>query len=300
MISLIICTYNRDKYIGQMLDRMAEESCPASHWEIILVDNNSSDNTASICETFQNAHPSLNYHYFLEKQQGLSYARNRGIQEANGDILVFLDDDAFVEEHYLENLEKRLKEYPDAGAFGGRIDPLFESGEAPDWLCPWTLSWVSALDKGDEVTLFTEKYPIGANMGFRKETLDTCGGFSTHLGRTGKNLMGGEEKDLFLRVRRAGYKIYYFPDVRVQHVIPESRTTREYIVKFAQGIGMSENLRCRNEGGISLLKRRFSELVKWAATFVLWFKYLLTGRPACGNSLVLFRWHVSRKLFQRI
>lgn len=300
MISIIVCTYNRDLYIGQMLERLARNTFPADRWEIILVDNNSTDRTASICASFQAAHPGINYHYFLEKEQGLSHARNRGIQEAHGDVIVFLDDDAFVEDRYLENLERRLSEYPDAGAFGGRIDPLFESGKAPAWLCPWTLSWVSALDKGDKVTLFTDKYPIGANMGLRKETLASCGGFSTRLGRTGKNLMGGEEKDLFLRVRRAGYKIYYFPDVRVQHVIPESRTTREYIIKFAKGIGMSENLRCRNEGGASLLKRRFAEFVKWAATLVLWFKYLITGKPSCGNSLVLFRWHVSRGLFQGI
>lgn len=298
MISLIVCTYNREEYIGQMLERLADNLCHADRWEIVLVDNNSTDRTSGICGDFHAAHPGIQYRYFQEKMQGLSYARNRGIREARGDVIVFLDDDAFVEAHYLENLEKRLAEYPDAAAFGGRIDPLFESGEAPDWLCPWTMSWISALDKGEEVSLFTDKYPIGANMGFRKETLNTCGGFSTRLGRTGKNMMGGEEKDLFMRVRRAGFKIYYFPDVRVQHVIPKSRTTREYIVKFAKGIGMSENLRCRDEGATSLLKRRLSELVKWAGTVVLWFKYLLSGRPSCGNSLVLFRWHVSCNLFK--
>ena len=297
MISLIICTYNREKYIGEMLECVAANHFPRKRFEIILVDNNSTDSTKAICEAFSQKHKDLDFKYFLENKQGLSYARNRGIREANGDVIVFLDDDAFVEDHYLQNLETKLNEYPDAAAFGGRIDPLFESGKAPDWLCKWNLSWVSAIDKGNSVCLFKDKYPIGANMGFRKSTLDKCGLFSTQLGRRGKNLMGGEEKDLFLRVSRAGFNIYYFPDVRVQHVIPESRTTKSYIIKFAQGIGMSEYVRCNAEGGSSLIKRRFAEIVKWGASIILWIKYLLIGRPACGNSLLLFRWHVSRSLF---
>ncbi|MBO4768045.1 MAG: glycosyltransferase, partial [Bacteroidales bacterium] len=245
------------------------------------------------------AHPEVPYRYFLETSQGLSFARNRGIAEAGGDIIVFLDDDSFVEPDYLERLSARMAEYPDAAAFGGRIDPLFESGEAPRWLCKWTYSWVSAIDRGPEVSLFTGgKYPIGANMGFRAETLRGIPGFDTSLGRTGKNLLGGEEKEIFGRISAAGGKIYYFPDVKVQHVIPERRTTRDYIVRFAQGIGYSEYVRCSRKGGSALLKRRFSELVKWAATLVLWPVYLFKGRPACGNALVLFRRNVSRGLFR--
>lgn len=300
MISLIVCTYNREKYIGEMLAAIAACQYPSERYEIVLVDNNSNDNTASICKKFQDAHPEAPYRYFLEARQGLSHARNRGIKEAQGDIIVFLDDDAFVDKDYLKNLENNLAEYPDAAAFGGRIDPLFESGTPPEWLCKWTMSWVSAIDKGDRVILFNDKYPIGANMGFRRQTLEQCGSFSTKLGRSGKNLMGGEEKDIFLRVRRAGLNIYYFPDVRVRHIIPAHRTTREYVIKFGEGIGMSEQLRCSNEGGSALFKRWISEIIKWGATFLLWFVYLFKGHPVCGNYLVLFRWHVTRGLLKSI
>ncbi|MBO4571325.1 MAG: glycosyltransferase family 2 protein [Bacteroidales bacterium] len=299
MISLVVCTYNRDRFIGTTLDRIASCTVPEEGFEIVLVDNNSSDSTASVCASIAAAHPEVRYRYFLETSQGLSYARNRGIAEAEGDIIVFLDDDSFVEPDYLVRLSVRMADYPDAAAFGGRIDPLFESGKAPEWLCKWTLSWVSAIDNGDVVSLFKGgKYPIGANMGFRSSVLKAMPGFDTSLGRTGKNLLGGEEKEIFGRISSSGGLIYYFPDVRVQHVIPERRTTRDYIIRFARGIGYSEYVRCSRKGGSALLKRRFSELVKWGATLVLWPLYLLRGRPACGNALVLFRANVSRGLFR--
>lgn len=298
MISLIVCTYNRVAYIGEALERIAANDFPTDGYEIVLVDNNSTDGTANVCNMFAEIHPDVNYRYFLETAQGLSYARNRGIAEAKGDVLVFLDDDSMVGTDFLANLARGLEEHPDAAAFGGRIDPLFESGRAPKWLCKWTYSWVSAIDKGPDACLFIGgKYPIGANMGFRASTLERVGGFDTSLGRTRKNLLGGEEKDIFQRVAAEGGEIWYFPDVKVQHVIPERRTTREYIIKFAKGVGYSEYVRCSRKGAKVLRKRRFSELVKWAATIVLWFGYLFRLRPECGNKLVLFRWNVSRGLF---
>jgi len=297
MISLIVCTYNRDKYIGEMLMRIAGESYPPERYEIVLVDNNSTDRTADCCKAFAGSHPEIHFRYILEREQGLSNARNRGIREARGDILVFLDDDAFVAPGYLTHLERALEQHPDAAAFGGRIRPLFETGEVPRWLCKWNYSWVSALDAGDKDLRMKDQYPIGANMGFRRSTFERCGGFSPSLGRKGKNMMGGEEKDLFLRIRKAGLAIYYFPDVQVQHVIPESRTTRDYIIRYAQGVGASEYIRCRQAGKTALLRRQCAELVKWGASLILWILYACRRRPACGNSLLLFRRNVSKALF---
>lgn len=293
MISLVICTYNREKYLGAALDRIAANDCPVEDYEIVLVDNNSSDSTPEICRSFAESNPELNFRYFLETSQGLSHARNRGIRESVGDIIVFLDDDSMVEADYLRNLQRSLDDCPQADAFGGCIHPLFESGKEPEWLCKWTYSWVSAIDLGGQMQQFTSKYPIGANMGFRRRALDRVGDFNTSLGRTLKNLMGGEEKDIFARVKAAGMQIWYFPDIRVQHVIPESRTTRDYIVRFAKGIGLSEYNRCKGMGTGAYLKRIISETIKWDATILLWLYYQITARPQCGNMLVLFRWNVT-------
>lgn len=297
MISVIICTYNRDKFLYDALKHVAVNNFPTEDYEIVLVNNNSTDSTENECQRFSVDFPKVQFRYFVETKQGLSHARNRGIDESFGDILVFLDDDSFVKPDYLHNLQMQMDAHPEAMAFGGKITPRFETGETPKWLCKWTYSWVSAIDKGDKVVPFEgSSYPIGANMGFRKECLEHCGNFNTELGRTKKNLMGGEEKDIFNRVKAQNMTILYFPDIQVEHVIPPQRTTKDYIIKMGQGIGMSERLRCQKIGKKALWKRYFFEFVKWGASIVLWFYYLLCFRPVVGNMLVLFRWNVTKGL----
>ncbi|MBO7477761.1 MAG: glycosyltransferase family 2 protein [Salinivirgaceae bacterium] len=297
MLSIIICTYNRDKFIYSSLQKVAENGCAYSDYEIVLVNNNSTDDTEKLCNKFQTEYPQVTFRYFVETSQGLSFARNRGIAESKGEWLVFIDDDAMPQPGYLSNLKANIAQNSDAGAFGGQIIPEFESGVAPDWLCRWTYSWVSAIDMGNSVKLFEGgKFPIGANMGISRAAIEKCGTFNTELGRNKKNLMGGEEKDIFLRLKTAGIPIYYFPNVSVNHIIPPHRTTPEFIAKLGAGIGASERLRCRNNGTKALLKRYLLEMFKWGATITLWVFYMLTLRPACGNMLVKFRYNVSAGL----
>lgn len=294
-LSIIICTYNREKYLGETLNRLANNRFEGE-WELLLIDNNSTDSTASICKTFATQLSDVPFRYFVEKQQGLSYARNRGIQEAKGDWLVFLDDDAFVSENYLEHLSQYIQQLPEMDAFGGRISPLFENGEMPAWFSKWSASWVSAIDKGDKVCPFTKDYPIGANMGFSKRIADQCGLFNTSLGRSGKNLIGGEEKDYFNRIKALNATIYYLPDIAVEHCIPSSRTTDEYISRLGLGVGQSERQRTLAISKMAYAKRLFLEAIKWGGTLVLWVGYCLQGNPVKGNKLMLFRKNVTKGL----
>ena len=297
MFSIIVCTYNRDKFIYSSLQKIAENGCAVSDYEIVLVNNNSTDETEKLCNKFHADYPQVAFRYFVESNQGQSFARNRGIAETKGDWLVFLDDDAMLQPGYLANLKANIAQHPDVGAFGGQITPEFEDGIVPAWLCRWTYSWVSAIDMGKEVMLFKGgKFPIGANMGISRAAIEKCGTFNTELGRNKKNLMGGEEKDIFNRLKAAGIPIYYFPNVSVNHIIPPHRTTAEFIAKLGAGIGASERLRCKNLGAGALQKRYMMEMFKWGATIALWMFYLLAMRPACGNMLVMFRWNVSKRL----
>jgi glycosyltransferase involved in cell wall biosynthesis len=300
MISVIICTYNREKYIYNVLESIAKNNYPRDEYEIILINNNSSDHTERECLRFQSDFQDVIFRYFIETQQGLSFARNRGIDESEGEVLVFLDDDAFVGKNYLSNLSNSLKKINDNHiAFGGKIVPVFESGETPKWLSPWSFSFVSAIDKGTAIKEFKGKsYPIGANMGFYKECIRHTGNFDSNLGRCKRNLMGGEEKDLFLRFRKRGYKIYYLPDITVKHIIPESRTTYDYIGRLGDGVGRSENIRCRNKGFFAILMRYFAEIIKWGASVLLWFRYAIQGQTSKGYALLLFRWHVTKGLLK--
>jgi glycosyltransferase involved in cell wall biosynthesis len=299
MFSIIVCTYNRDKYLYGALQCIAENGYPTDAYEIVLVNNMSTDNTESECQRFQNDYPTVEFRYFVETQQGLSFARNRGIKESRGEILLFLDDDSYIQPNYLINLQHQLETFPNADAFGGKIDPVFESGEPPKWLSKWNYSWVSAIDMGDKVCPFEGKaFPIGANMGISKTMLSKIGVFNTELGRSKKNLMGGEEKDLFERIRQQGGNIYYFPDVVVQHVIPPSRTTKDYVKRLGEGVGRSERIRTLGKSKWKYLKRLFSELVKWGGTTVLWLGFALKGQFEKGNILFTFRRRVTSGLLK--
>ncbi|MDR0680863.1 MAG: glycosyltransferase [Dysgonamonadaceae bacterium] len=300
MLSIIICTYNRDKYLYNALKNIAENDFPYTSYEIILINNNSTDNTETECRHFRADFPNVDFRYFIEPKQGLSHARNRGIKEARGDLYIFLDDDSFVKKNYLMNLEKNIKLYPDILAYGGKIIPLFESGKAPAWLSKWTYSWVSAIDLGDKSVLFkNNKYPIGANMGISKNSVDVIGFFNPQLGRTQKNLLAGEEKDFFYRLKKIKGEIRYLPDIEVEHVIPESRTTIEYIKRMGLGIGISEKLRTLPLSKIQYFKRLFLELVKWSASIILCAGFILIFQPVKGTVLLLFRWYVTKGLLSK-
>ena len=316
IISIIICTYNRDKYIYRSLELIAENHFPTDDYEIILINNKSTDNTENECFRFRTNFPEIPFKYFVEEQQGLSYARNRGIAEATGDILVFLDDDSFVKNNYLSNLKANLTKYSDCMAFGGKILPLYESGKEPEWMCKWLFSLVSAIDLGDSVQLFSgKKFPIGANMGFRRDCIEKCGTFNVKLGRCAKNLIGGEEKDLFERIFQQKMAVYYFPDVEIEHVIPENRTTIEYIKRVGEGIGRSEKLRCKSSSlppslprlrrnlssicNVKYIKRLLLECVKWGGSLVIWLQYMLQGRRVAANTIIIFRWFVTKGLLKR-
>lgn len=296
MISIIICTYNRERFLPEALERVAANAYP--DYEIILVDNNSTDSTAAICNSFGKKHPEINFRYFMEEKQGLSHARNRGIAESRGEYLVFLDDDSMIGADYLHNLSRNLSRHNEPIAFGGKITPRFES-TIPDWLCKWSLSWVSGLDMGDGEKEFAKGYPIGANMGMSRKIIDDCGVFNVNLGRSGGNMMGGEEKDIFNRIKAKGYRIIYFPDISIEHVIPEHRTTREYVERLAHGIGMSERSRTLSLKKGAFFKRLFDEAIKWCGTIVLSAGYLLQNRPSCAKMLIVFRLGVTRGLLKQ-
>ena len=298
IISFIICTYNREKYIYECLSRLALNTLKEG-WEIVLVNNNSTDNTAAECARFVDDYQPANYRYFLETQQGLSFARNRGIQESKGEWLVFLDDDAMVESEYIASLQKHLSAHPEAGAFGGQIIPLFEDGE-PEWYSKWAMGFVSALDRGNTVHPFpSNKFPIGANMGVRHDVINRVGTFNTALGRTGNNLLAGEEKDLLNRIHAAGYPILYFPNIPVLHCIPAKRTTPDFVARLGYGVGISERLRTLKIGKGAYPRRLFFEFVKWTGTLLIWLAYTIKGHRPKGDILVLFRYNVTRGLMFR-
>ena len=298
MLSVIICTYNRDRYIYNVLESLAKNDYPKDDYEIVVVDNNCTDNTAGEINRFSRDWPDVRLKCCRETRQGLSYARNRGISEAEGDILVYVDDDAFVNPGYIGNYASLFARRADIYAAGGPIIPHYEGGGEPDWMTYHLKRLLTGyLDCGVREKPFPRgNYPGGGNAAYRRQVFDSVGLYNPELGRKGSGLGGGEEKDIFDRMRMFGMKFVYTPGSILYHSIPQYKLEQDYFDRLTCGIGASERTRTLGISKAKYAERLASELVKWGGTLVIGFYYAFRFRLQCARKLLRFRWNVSRKL----
>lgn len=297
MHSIIICTYNREKYIYNALKSIAEQDYPRDSYEIVVINNNSSDKTEDICLDFQKDYPHIKFQYHIETQQGLSFARNKGIEESKGDILIYLDDDAEAVPGYLQEYDAFFRQYPEAIAAGGKIIPCFE-GEEPRWMSKITRALLGGeINLGEKTKPFKSgKYPGGGNSAYRSWAFEKFGAFNTSLGRSGASLVGSEEKDMYDRFRKEGFLFYYLPKAAILHHVSASRFSKEHFKKLSYAIGVGERIRTRSVSKKKYLFRLFQEIIKWAATIVLFAGYTAILQPQKGWKLIQFRWNLSKGL----
>ena len=297
MLSVLICTYNREKYIGNLLESIAANDLPATEYEIVLVDNNCTDNTPAVCKAFAQAHPNIRFNYVTEPEQGLSAARNKGIRTAKGDILLYVDDDALVDSWYLRTVADYMSVHPEISAVGGPIIPLYETFE-PEWMTRFTKELLCGyLYFGEKERSFPGKrYPGGGNAAYRAEVFQKVGFFNTELGRKGNGLMGSEEKDIFDKMTAQGMRFMYLPKMILHHIIPQKKLERDYFNRLTYQIGQSERQRTRAISSTKYAKRLLAEAVKWAATIVLFCAYALSGSLSKGAILIRFRRNVTKGL----
>ncbi len=299
-LSIVICTYNRASFLDGLFASIVAQSLDRSLFEVVIVENNCTDDTETICREFIATHPEMNIKYCKEEQQGLSFARNRGIEESRGEYLTFADDDALLTPDFSEKVCNYLDSHPETGEVGGPI-LLHYMGSIPTWENPYMnslLGYFKPSESGYRMKRKNRRYPRGSNMTFRREIFEKCGNFNTSLGRVGRILVGGEEKDIAYRIFDTGCAIEYTPEIIVYHLVPEERTTLEFIKRQAIGTGESERVRSQLEEN-SYAKRILTEIAKWGATLVLWSYYMLRFKPAKGNTLVKFRYWVSCGLLKR-
>jgi len=298
MLSVILCTYNRDKYIYNVLKSIADGDMPRNEYEIVLVDNNSNDNTVGECHRFQSDYPDIKLNYFMEREQGLSHARNCGIRNAQGDVLVYVDDDALVNKEYLSTYADFFARNPNAVAAGGPILPQYDGCEEPSWMSHYTRQLVTGkLYLGEHEREFPhDAFPGGGNAAYRKSVFETVGLFNPELGRKGNSLIGAEEKDLFDKMTTAGMHFYYLPTAILFHLIPPKKLTQDYFDRLTYSIGVSERYRTLQIGKKKYVVRLLKEAIKWAATLVLWIGFAFKGQFNKGNKLFAFRKNVTRGL----
>jgi glycosyltransferase involved in cell wall biosynthesis len=236
--SIVICTFNRAALLEKTLKVLEAYYRDRRDIEIILVDNNSSDNTQELAERFPWAH------YCFEEKPGLSNARNRGISESSGALVIFLDDDAYPDQPiWLDNYIRFFANHPDCAAAGGEVMPEFET-PPPAWITGDRTfeGYLSILKFPKTRPIKFPELPIGANIAYRRSLLQEVGDFNPSLGRVGKNLLSNEEVMIQIQAEDSGHKFYYLKGVEVNHFIHQERLTRKWFMRRFFWQGKSDRL----------------------------------------------------------
>jgi glycosyltransferase involved in cell wall biosynthesis len=301
VISVIICTYNpRRDYLHAVLNALAAQTLPYHAWELLVIDNASE--AAITSEWSIDWHPQGRI--IREDKVGLTAARLCGFQAAQGEILVFVDDDNLLSPTYLLDVQRVFQQHPQMGAIGGKSVPQFEI--APE---PWMAEFYKVLalrDFGDFVQVsdamrsdqpigYPDFAPAGIGLAIRREVFGTYvmqmqdDVARLALGRTGKQLTSGEDNDIVLTVLRQGWRVGYFPSLEVVHLIAASRLERDYLARlneaatrsWVQVLGMHDMSLWPPIAPWTVLPRKvkaFFAYGAWrdAAAYVRW-------RGACGR-----------------
>jgi len=237
-ITVAICTWNRSQLLEQTLERMADALVvpPDLEWEIVVIDNGSTDATPRVIDRFRGRLPLRSAE---EPERGLSRARNRAIAEAKGRHIVWTDDDVLVEPGWLAAYREAFRRHPEASVFGGVIEP-WSAGEMPAWLraaWPEFRSAYAARDLGPaEIRLTPSILPYGANMAVRAEEQRQYL-FDAELGHRGAGRLGGEETAVLRSILAGGGEGWWVPGARLRHFIPAERQSLGYLRAFYHGRG---------------------------------------------------------------
>jgi glucosyl-dolichyl phosphate glucuronosyltransferase len=237
-VSVVIPTYNRSELLRNAVSSVLRQNDSQITFEIIVVDNNSRDNTREVVFSLIEEHPQR-LRYIVETQQGNAYARNAGINIAKGAIIAFIDDDVTVEGNWLRSLKAAFDRRGDLSFVGGKVLPEW-SGTPPSWLTPDHWSPLALLDYGSDKIAISGKKPRGlltANIAFRKNVFGEVGLFSPHLQRVKNSIGSMEDHEFLLRVCRRGKQGMYLPEMIARSPVDIERLTKDYHRRWHTGHG---------------------------------------------------------------
>ncbi len=274
-IVAIICTHNRDRYLGDAIKSLlAQEGVT---YEVLIVDNGSTDGTKEVVEPFL-SNPHLRYVY--EPILGLSVARNRGAKETTAPILAYLDDDAIASPHWLKVLVDAYERKEKLAIAGGKVTLIWPNNVTPPaWISQGLAGGLGAYDLGKEEISITNPQltPRGLNYSLRRSFLEKIGGFDANLGRVGNKLLSNEELFMTELALNQGWEVAYLPDALVAHNVAPERLQRSWFLRRSWWQGVSECYREEIAGrtGINQLGRGGERLIRGLYKSV---KYI--GKPA--------------------
>jgi glycosyltransferase involved in cell wall biosynthesis len=252
-ITVAICTWNRAKLLDRTLARMRDLKIPSGlTWELLVVNNNGTDDTDAVVKSHESALPLRLLH---EPKQGHSNARNCAVENTRGELLIWTDDDVLVDPEWLAEYAAAADRFPEAGYFGGTVDPWFEVAP-PAWVkrnLPALEGPFALRSFGPEVRPLKDGERVfGASMAFRTALLREHQ-FNPALGRNGTGMLSGDETDLVDRLVAQGRFGVWVGTARVQHFVPADRMTREYLWSFFHGLGRSDQRRKPYDAAVPML-----------------------------------------------
>jgi len=247
-ISVVICTRNRAVFLDKCLSSLEKQTLGAEDFEVLVVDNGSTDDTLGIVENFSARLPLT---AVIEPVVGLSRARNTGWQAAKSDYIAFLDDDAMADPEWLASGLRSFEEVcPTPSALTGPIRLVWEKKE-PEWLTTDIQGCLGLLDFGSIARKFGgEETLFGANCFFHRQVLDRFNGFNERLGRLNTVLLSGEETLLQRQIENVGGHLWYDPHASVRHWVSASRITRKWFYQRYYWGGISDYFMDRILGSV--------------------------------------------------
>jgi len=233
-LSIAICTFNRADLLRHCLQSLVDQEDAGEEFEVLVIDNNSRDNTLDVTNEFLKKLKNLRIVH--ERNQGLSHARNRAIEEAAGEWVCYLDDDAKAHPTLLVESMKVIngKSY---SCFGGVYLPWYKYGQ-PKWFKDAYAS--NKKPYNQPTALKGEQHLSGGIFYVKRELLIQLNGFSTDLGMSGKKVAYGEETELQLRIRNMGLDTVYIPDIKIDHLVPQYKLDVSWFLNGAKALGRDQ------------------------------------------------------------
>lgn len=235
-LSVVLSTYNRSAVLKNALEKFLLQQTTGIEYEILLVDNNSTDDTKQVILSF--VEKDSRFRYIFENRQGLSYARNAGISAARSDLMVFCDDDVQVSPTWVQKNYEAFLRFPDADYIGGRVLPIW-NGPVPKWvsssMAPFALS-----DLGDEAFVVSPDKPhclVGASLAIRRRAFDKAGLFSIKTQRVKNTIGSTEDFDWQMKLWSQGGHGVYVPDIECTTEVPRDRLSKAYHRRWHLGHG---------------------------------------------------------------
>ena len=237
-VSVVLPTYNRADILEAAVNSVLCQTEPAESYELIVVDNNSTDRTAELLEYLTSIHRGR-VRAITERTQGVSNARNAGIALATAPIVAFVDDDVQVTPEWIATIRRTFRERSDLDCIGGKVLPNWLA-PPPRWLTRTHWAPLALQDLGDQPLVVSSENPVGlitANLACRRKVLDRVGGFSPRLQRVKDGVGSLEDNDWMRRLWQSGGRALYVPDLVTHAMVPGSRLTRRYHRRWHSGHG---------------------------------------------------------------